>query len=310
MGRHHLNLGLLLLTFQLGIVSLHASPQSYVPLIRDRAIRDDDVNANIERIFRKDFGKPAPASKDGQSDEVEPSPTELVARAHPSGGSTRSKQPIDKNENSPLLYVVRDAEGKLVPKFADPPKVPVPVQPAAQEQQSTDKPFEEGDNYFLKRMADLNELFTNDPEKITFENGSYPPHYPRATIDKILQKNMDKYADLFEGSIKREPLSTRVDSEGDKYLCNSIAHTEYPTKVNDYMIVNMENFFQSISYETCSNLGGRCSNSHTGHGYELKCQQTYRTHKLFSVAPNANKFDLVEVTFPSCCKCTHVRVAP
>lgn len=62
---------------------------------------------------------------------------------------------------------------------------------------------------------------------------------------------MDKYADLFEGSIKREPLSTRVDSEGDKYLCNSIAHTEYPTKVNDYMIVNMENFFQSISYETC-----------------------------------------------------------
>uniref|UniRef100_A0A182U556 Spaetzle domain-containing protein n=1 Tax=Anopheles melas TaxID=34690 RepID=A0A182U556_9DIPT len=252
MGRHHLNLGLLLLTFQLGIVS------------------------------------------------------------HPSGGSTRSKQPIDKNENSPLLYVVRDAEGKLVPKFADPPKVSVPVQPAAQEQQATDKPFEEGDNYFLKRMADrvFNELFTNDPEKITFENGSYPPHYPRATIDKILQKNMDKYADLFEGSIKREPLSTRVDSEGDKYLCNSIAHTEYPTKVNDYMIVNMENFFQSISYETCSNLGGRCSNSHTGHGYELKCQQTYRTHKLFSVAPNANKFDLVEVTFPSCCKCTHVRVAP
>lgn len=60
----------------------------------------------------------------------------------------------------------------------------------------------------------------------------------------------------------------------------------------------------------CSNVGGRCSNSHTGHGYELKCQQTYRTHKLFSVAPNANKFDLVEVTFPSCCKCTHVRVAP
>lgn len=145
------------------------------------------MNANIERIFRKDFGKPAQTAKDGQSDEVEPSPTELVARAvstaeqtkkkrkckdlpllmfsfysfclqHPSGGSTRSKQPIDKNENSPLLYVVRDAEGKLVPKFADPPKVPAPVQPAAQEQQSTDKPFEEGDNYFLKRMADRGSL--------------------------------------------------------------------------------------------------------------------------------------------------------
>ena len=117
---------------------------------------------------------------------------------HPSGGSTRSKQPIDKNENSPLLYVVRDAEGKLVPKFADPPKVPVPVQPAAQEQQSTDKPFEEGDNYFLKRMADrgslplgssfltffsflfiiiyaVNELFTNEPSSIK----TLSPHFAR-----------------------------------------------------------------------------------------------------------------------------------
>uniref|UniRef100_A0A182KAU5 Spaetzle domain-containing protein n=1 Tax=Anopheles christyi TaxID=43041 RepID=A0A182KAU5_9DIPT len=282
---------------------LHASPQSFVPLVRDRAIRDDDVNTNIERIFRKDF-KTIPNSKEGQSvEEVESSPTELVARAH-SGGKARPRHPIDKNEQNVMVYVVRDAEGKLVPKFADPPLVrSSTTRPTPNEQVVEDAPFDQEKMIVLK--------FTDNNDNISMD--SYPRDYPFEAIESILQNQNDKYYDLFDHSIKREPLSTRVDSEGDKYLCNSIAHTEYPTQVHNHIIVNHHRFYQAISYEVCSNVNGRCSNSHTGHGYELKCEQTYRMHKLFSVPPNpenASKFEVIEVKFPSCCKCTHVRVAP
>uniref|UniRef100_A0A182PV05 Spaetzle domain-containing protein n=1 Tax=Anopheles epiroticus TaxID=199890 RepID=A0A182PV05_9DIPT len=281
-----------------GVQQLHANPQSFVPLARLRAIRDDDENRNIESIFRKDF-KTSPAPKDGRNEEVEPSPTELVARAYPGGGSARPRQPVDKNEKNAMVYVVRDAEGKLVPKFADVRyTTPRPTPPAKEE------PTAGSDGMILLKIADEQ----NENQELEFDEASYPANYPREAIERILRNHQPRYEDVFDRTIQREPLATRVDSEGDKYLCNSILHTEYPAVVENYTIVNYNRFYQRITYETCSHVNSICSNSFTADGYQLVCQQTYRYHKLFTVQPNAEKFTQVELKFPSCCKCAHVKL--
>lgn len=301
---------LILLTFQLYIVSLHAIPQAFGPLVRDRAIRqqtsEEDLNANIESIYRKDFKSTTnPLKAEHDDDEVEPSPVELVARSN-GGASSRPRRPIDNNEQNAMVYVIRDAEGKLVPKFANPPPIlttPVPT-PKPFLESSTDTKRE----YVLKlATTETNRTETNAPN---FGSDSYPENYPFEEITKILQTHRGKYEEMFQSSFKQDPLSTRINSEADKYLCSSVAHTEYPTydpKQNVY-IVNVEGFYQPVVFETCTRPNVLCNKSvSTAANYELVCEQTYREYKLFVMSPtNKDKFMFMDVEYPACCKCAQV----
>lgn len=299
---------LILLTFQLYIVSLHAVPQAFGPLVRDRAIRkqtsEEDLNANIESIYRKDFKTSTNPSKAHHVDEVEPSPTELVARS--AGGSSRPRRPIDTNEQNAMVYVIRDAEGKLVPKFANPP--PTSTTPAPTPK-PTQEPVVDNERKFVLKLATPTNSTMEDDDPI-FASDSYPDDYPFAKIEKILQNYRDKYEEMFENEFKREPLSTRINSEGDKYLCTSIAHTEYPTYIpkQNLNIVNVKGFFQPVVFETCSRPNVTCSKSvSTAANYELVCEQTYRYYKMFASSPtDENKFMFVDVEYPACCKCAQV----
>lgn len=302
---------LILLTFQLYIVSLHASPQAFGPLVRDRAIRqqtsEEDLNANIESIYRKDFKTTTNPTKAQRVDEVEPSPTELVARSN-GGGSSRPRRPIDNNEQNAMVYVIRDAEGKLVPKFANPP--PVSTTPLPTPKPSLETAAEAERMFVLKLATPTSNIMEAEHDDLIFTNDSYPENYPFEAIDAILNNHRDMYEDLFEEQFKQEPLSTRINSEADKYLCSSVAHTEYPTydPNQKLYIVNVQRFFQPVVYETCTRHNSSCSKSvSTAANYELVCEQTYRDHKMFAHSPNdTNKLVLVDVVFPACCKCAQV----
>lgn len=300
---------LILLTFQLYIVSLHAVPQTFGPLVRDRAIRqqtsEEDLNANIESIYRKDFKSTANPAKAQHVDEVEPSPTDLVARSN-GGSSTRPRRPIDNNEQNAMVYVIRDAEGKLVPKFATALlTTPAPTpKPATQSTATVEQKF------VLKLATPANTTTEMELDDPTFAIDSYPEDYPLQEIEQILRNYPDKYEEMFENQFKREPLSTRINSEADKYLCSSVAHTEYPTydPKQGLYIVNVKHFYQPIVFETCSRANATCNKSvSTAANYELVCEQTYRDYRLFVYSKDdPNKFMFVDVEYPACCKCAQV----
>ncbi|XP_049287778.1 uncharacterized protein LOC125766138 [Anopheles funestus] len=313
MAHHQTGRALLILfTFQLFIVSLYANPQTFGPLIRDRAIRDrqqtseEDLNANIERIYRKDFKTAAPP-KEHSTDEVEPSPTELISRSN-AGSTTRPRRPIENNEQNAMVYVIRDSDGKLVPKFAEPSSIA--TTPRSASKPDPPLPNEKNGMFVLKLSTPSNQslMEVEDPK---FEDGSYPSGYPIELIDNILKMHKGYYEDVFEKTFKREPLTTRVNSESDKYLCASETRTEYPTSsVDNVAIVNVKGFYQPVVYEMCLNNGSTCSKSNTSAKYKLICLQTYRYYKMF-VAPIAtssepDKFKFIDVRLPACCKCAQV----
>ncbi|XP_053668565.1 uncharacterized protein LOC128718969 [Anopheles marshallii] len=301
---------LILFTFQLYTASLNANPQTFGPLIRNRAIRDrkqsseEDLNANIERIYRKDFKTTTPY-KDLTTDEVEPSPTELVARSHV---STRTKTPIENNEQNAMMYVYRDADGKLVLKLPDPQSAPTTPHTTSYSEPPSSN---ENDNMLvLKYATPSNTTIPEDGDPV-FADGSYPAGYPFKMIQNIIAQHRGNYEHWFDNKIKRESLTTRANSEADKFLCSSDAHTEYPTySVKDKRyIINLNGFFQPVVYETCTNTGSNCSKSSTSSQYELICMQTYRDYKMF-VAPldvNSSKFDFIDIRYPACCKCAQVK---
>lgn len=310
MAHHQTSRALLILfTFQLSIVSLYANPQTFGPLIRDRAIRDrqqtseESLNANIELIFQKDMKTTSPP-KEHNTDEVEPSPTELVSRSH-GGGTLRPRRPLDNNEQNAVLQVYRDAEGKLVPMFNYPQTLATTPKPDAQ------SVTEIGGSLVLKIASESNQSLQPEVDNPIFEKGSYPEGYPSEMIDRILATNKGRYEEFFENKFKRDPLATRTNSESDIFLCASTAHTEYPTynrEVNRY-IVNQKGFYQPVVFETCIENNSTCTKSSTGAKYELKCMQTYRTYKMFA-APlndtNSGKLELIDVRFPACCKCAQI----
>uniref|UniRef100_A0A182YK13 Spaetzle domain-containing protein n=1 Tax=Anopheles stephensi TaxID=30069 RepID=A0A182YK13_ANOST len=292
-------------------LSFPAIPQTFGPLVRDRAIRqqtsEEDLNANIESIYRKDFKATSSPSKAQQVDEVEPSPTELVARSQ-AGGSPRPRRPIDNNEQNAMVYVIRDAEGKLVPKFANPQ--PVSTTPSPTPKPALESTTDAERKFVLKLATPLSNKTEMEFDDPTFELDSYPEHYPFEKIRNILQNHADKYEEMFENRYKREPLSTRINSEADKYLCSSVAHTEYPTydPKQDVHIVNVQGFYQPVVFETCSRPNVSCNKSvSTASNYELVCEQTYRDYKLFVYSPNdENKFVFMDIEYPACCKCAQV----
>ncbi|XP_050074806.1 uncharacterized protein LOC126562369 [Anopheles maculipalpis] len=310
MAHHQTNRTLLiLLTFQLYI--LHAIPQTFGPLVRDRAIRrqtsEEDLNANIESIYRKDFKTTTSPAKGQHVDEVEPSPTELVARSH-GGNSARPRRPIDNNEQNAMVYVIRDAEGKLVPKFANPQQVsttPLPPPKPALVSSTDEEP-----QFVLKLATPASNETVTEYDDPAFTIDSYPENYPFAQIERILHDYRDKYEEMFENRFKREPLSTRINSEADKYLCSSVAHVEYPTydPKQNLFIVNVKGFYQPVVFETCSRPNMTCNKSvNTAFNYELVCEQTFREYKLFVHSPqDKNKLMFVDVEYPACCKCAQV----
>ncbi|XP_052900729.1 uncharacterized protein LOC128307053 [Anopheles moucheti] len=310
MAHHQTGRALLILfTFQLYIASLYAIPQTFGPLIRERPNRDrkqsseEDLNRNIERIYIKDYKTTTP-SKELTTDEVEPSPTELVARSH---ASTRTKTPIEPNDKKAMLYVYRDEHGKLVPVITN-------LEPTATTPQTTSysEPPTSNENagmLVLKIDTSSNTTIpeTHDP---IFANGSYPDDYPFKMIQNIISEHGDNYEHWFENEIKRDPLATRANSEADKFLCNSDAHTEYPTysAKDKRHIINVKGFYQPVVYETCTGADKECSKSSTSGNYKLVCLQTYRDYKMF-VAPldaSSNKFDFIDVRYPACCKCAQI----
>lgn len=290
------------------IGSLSAFPQTFVPLVRNRSIREpEDLNTNIERIFKT----PAAAAKespDGGGDTV----TDLVPRANPTGGQ-REKRPIDNSDQQEMLFVVRDKNGKLQPVFGS--TTPKPTKPpTAQYEHVVSHAPTKHEEYLVLRAsaASMNGTsMADDPLKRaapSIEMGSYPPDYPFEKIERILQARGEMYREVFEEQLAVEALVTRIDSPEDQYLCSSTRKFEYPTYHTETRasIVNVPNYYQRITLELCDNESAPCSNAITDDRSRLVCEQVYSEYDVFVVPlDDASQFVRTQLKFPSCCKCRH-----
>ncbi|XP_053678404.1 protein spaetzle [Anopheles nili] len=288
----------LIILFTLQLVS--ATSQSFGPLIRNRSIHqltsEEDLNANIQRIYRKDFKAPS-TTNDPLGDQIEPSPSELVVR---DSLVSKRKQPIGKNEQYAILSVMRNPSGKLEPVFGN-----TTLQPTTKH-----TPYE----HVVSTSAKQDEILVlrasteNDP--LNFQPGSYPEGYPFEAILKILNEKKNLYQDVFEPDVKISTLVTRIDdSEPDDFVCKSVRSDEYPTyhASEKAIIVNIAGHFQNIVFETCVNTNAPCSNATTDANSALVCEQVYQYQYMYVVpATDQSKFERKALRFPSCCKCRHV----
>uniref|UniRef100_A0A182N0S0 Spaetzle domain-containing protein n=1 Tax=Anopheles dirus TaxID=7168 RepID=A0A182N0S0_9DIPT len=313
-----LRTGLVILFTFLYFVTLHADKPTYGPLVRPRSIArqqtsEEELNTTIGSIYQRDF-KTTPATKGWHDDDKRTGrpPLELETRSS-AGGSSGRRQPIspDDQSKSQQSVVIRQSDGSLTVSFATttswqpPTTTAYPYVPVA-----TVAPNPLKDEILVLRVAQNDSVETvMDKEGTAFFLNSYPSNYPFKKIEKIMQEKSNLYEDLFERSVKRDNLETRINSPSDQYLCASERRYEYPTfhphqKGN---IVNVPGFFQEVTIETCANEGFSCSNSNTDSDHELVCEQVYGEYTLYTVpVGDHTRLTREPLRFPSCCKCKHV----
>uniref|UniRef100_A0A182QKM4 Spaetzle domain-containing protein n=1 Tax=Anopheles farauti TaxID=69004 RepID=A0A182QKM4_9DIPT len=303
---------LILFTFQLCIVTLHADTPAFGPLIRERSRRirertsEEELNTTIGRIYRKDL-LTIPTAKDDESEETVPTHPHLDLATRSSTGHSRGRQPIDSKDalDPEKPVVVRLEDGSLSLTFS---KMFVPVLPPApvDEHPAIKVP----DDILVLRVAKNASIGAGKDGNGTdmFEKDSYPADYPFEALEKILKENQHIYDAAFDKHLKLDDLKTRISSPSDEYLCSSERRLEYPTynQKSNNMIVNMPGFFQGIMMEFCHGTGEVCSNSNTDSEHELRCEQVYSQFSVFTLPQNEKELKRVELKFPSCCKCKHV----
>uniref|UniRef100_A0AAG5DVK8 Spaetzle domain-containing protein n=1 Tax=Anopheles atroparvus TaxID=41427 RepID=A0AAG5DVK8_ANOAO len=291
------------------IGSLSAIPQTFGPLIRDRSIRpqtsEEELNANIDHIYKKDFKTPAMAAASAKGPAADQQ-LELVTRANPVG--QRVKKPIDSNDKKGIAAVVRDDNGKLQVVFFNSTTLTPPTTPPAQYEHVVSHAPTKHDEILVLRVAGVNGTSMEDMAGYDIAVGSYPADYPFEKIRRILKAKREMYSEVFEKAVAAEALVTRIDSPSDQYLCSSTRSYRYPTyhpeaKVN---IVNMEGYFQQVTFEVCDNVGALCSNAIPASKGKLICEQVYGMYDVYT-APldDSTQFVKTKLRFPSCCKCRH-----
>lgn len=209
----------------------------------------------------------------------------------------------------PVPSIVRGQDGMLKAVFPATTTSPPTTTPAQYEQVVSHAPNKH-DSILVLRAEPTGQNETNSAN-MQIAVDSYPEGYPLERVKRILREKEEIYRDVFDKELLTDALVTRIDSPSDQYLCSSTRRLRYPTyhpqaKVN---IVNVEGFYQSVTFETCDNVGSVCSNVIASFRGKLVCEQVYGEFELYTVpVDNSTKLDRIRLSFPSCCKCKHEMV--
>lgn len=292
MERYVVVVGLIVLLVIVG--SLSAFPQTYRPLTRSRTEQQEN-----EANTGYDYGK------DQKLQEVPPAfedTTQGLALAPRSDEGDSSNK---KTYSVPGVY--RDENGMLHAVFQQIPSTPVTTPPS---EHVVSRAPSNTDVILVLRASTANETRTDVPDMIGdhFAESSYPKGYPFEAIRNILKAKPDVYEELFEKEVHTEELVTRIDSPADPYLCSSKQKAEYPIydPSSQAYVVNVKDYYQSVTYERCDNPNAACSNVQAAKGGRLYCEQVYGEYEVFTVPKDGpKKFVKTKLKFPSCCKCRH-----
>ncbi|KFB39389.1 AGAP000346-PA-like protein [Anopheles sinensis] len=203
-----------------------------------------------------------------------------------------------KNYSVPGVY--RDENGKLHAVFHTVSPTPVTTPPS--EHVVSHAPSNTAGTLVLRASTNV----TGADVQYTVDK--YPEDYPFDVVFEILELKHDAYRQIFDQDKRTEELVTRIDSPSDPYLCSSTVKAEYPTydKSTKAYIVNVENYYQSVTYERCDTPNAVCSNVHPSKGGRLYCEQVYGEYEVLTVPKDGSKrFVKTKLKFPSCCKCRH-----
>ncbi|XP_035789927.1 uncharacterized protein LOC118465630 [Anopheles albimanus] len=158
---------------------------------------------------------------------------------------------------------------------------------------------------YALRVLQLKEVET----KVVFGEGSHPAHYPMERILRALAKPGTGYEHVFAKELVVQNLTERISSPSDGYMCASKISQEYPTydPVTKTYIVNVEGFYQGISFDECSEVGALCSDTCQSQPSQFVCHQSYGTMEVV-VARETRKDGEIELAlerihYPSSCKC-------
>ncbi|XP_028130140.2 uncharacterized protein LOC114326108 [Diabrotica virgifera virgifera] len=152
-----------------------------------------------------------------------------------------------------------------------------------------------------KTACDLNQLCTNSTA------------YPKLAIKRLLKRNKKQFGYL-AGSVIAPAFDFTSDllraPEVEENMCRTkkISMTPkvaFDIKKNRKFIVNVEDFQQIITYETCIDLGESCfGNSAIPNDFETLCKQAYTVVRLLSVT-HTGKLEYSYFPVPSTCVCSY-----
>ncbi|XP_031629375.1 protein spaetzle-like isoform X2 [Contarinia nasturtii] len=136
--------------------------------------------------------------------------------------------------------------------------------------------------------------------------------YPMDIIEKLLRKQLHKYADAFGSDMISTNISTRYGGADEITLCDYYEEVIYPKsgrnqKGVDMFIINTNDHKQGVRVSKCVNNGQTCRMSENfPNGYRTECKQHFVYRELLTLAPDQtitrDKFE-----FPACCSCAVYR---
>lgn len=141
-------------------------------------------------------------------------------------------------------------------------------------------------------------------------------NYPSDTIKNIIAKKKEyhhHFGFVIEpytppSILEKSPISSGTE---DLNMCATRQYTHYPqTALNKFskrvVIVNVDDFKQSVSFEICLSNVKCFMDDHAPLHYETSCKQQYTLIRLVAIAENGN-VSLDSIPVPSSCVCTYRR---
>lgn len=138
-------------------------------------------------------------------------------------------------------------------------------------------------------------------------------NYPIDVIQKLLRKQLHKFADAFGSDMIATDIINRSGGGFDEIsLCDTYEEVIYPTSGRnqegvDTFIINTNDHKQGVRVSKCLNWGEKCRMSENfPNGYHTKCKQHFVYRELLTLAPDQTiKKDKFQ--FPACCSCAVYR---
>ncbi|XP_035789961.1 uncharacterized protein LOC118465650 [Anopheles albimanus] len=187
-------------------------------------------------------------------------------------------------------------EARMALPEAD-PQTGAPVYPASRQAMSK--------SYALRVLQ-----FENSVSTKPVASRSYSQEYPTAKIMNALIKDGRRYKDVFASTIIRRPIDDDASKNATKeFMCRSTVSQQYPTYDSETkgFIVNVEGFYQGITYDECDEPGAACNNDCSSTTSDFRCEQRYDTVDVVVAHVGGNDreatLSLARIHYPSSCKC-------
>lgn len=139
-------------------------------------------------------------------------------------------------------------------------------------------------------------------------------NYPIDHVQKLLRKQLHKYADVFgSDSLVVSDVKTRIGEGDEVELCDSYEKVIYPTsgRTQDgtaLYIINTPEHKQGVRVSICRNAGVPCRMSDSfPNNYRTECKQHMVNRELLSLSPDGTPIKQ-KFPFPACCSCAVYRL--